>query len=103
MPDFGFVSPASQRGRAVAALRELAAGSGSELMVAALVLAAARASAVAGEPGPGVVAELASRWDDRAVTAAEFAEQMPAAEFAALLAGAPAWAESFGPPWRAAA
>ncbi len=103
MPDIGFASPESPRRRALVAVNELAAGSGGEVEAAALVVLAARASALAGEPGPGVVAELAARWDAEALTAGEFAEQLPSAELLALLAGAPAWAGAFRPGWREAA
>ncbi len=103
MPDIAFASPESLRRRALAAVRERAAGSGREIEAAALVVAAARASAMAGEAGRGVVAELAARWDAGALTATEFAEQLPAVDLAALLAGAPGWARGFRAGWRAAA
>jgi len=103
VPDTGFASPESLRRQALAALSDFAGGSRGEIEAAAPLLRAARASAQAGEPGRGVVAELAARWDERALTAAEFAEQLPAAELSALLGGAPAWARAFGTGWRAAA
>lgn len=103
MPNIGFASPNSLRHRALVAVGEIASGSGREIEAAALVVSAARASALAGEAGRGAVAEIAARWDPRALTATEFAEQLPVRELAALLAGAPGWARSCGNGWRAAA
>lgn len=103
MPDIGIaLPPEALRQRALAVVTELATGGFEQRMqieaAARILVAARRASLVAaGGAGAGVVPELAARWDSRALTAAEFAEQLPVAELSALLAAAPAWARSIRP------
>ncbi len=92
-------------------LADMAEGSFADrirLEQAARVVVAARRAARLAEQGaivmpsvadPAVqaVTEIARHWDDRAVTALEYAESLPAAALDRLLRAAPGWAAAFRP------
>lgn len=107
MPDAGLaLTREEMRERAWRALAELADGTFEERLrqeAAARIIVTLRRVALlraAGEqelpvPPPGLAA-IAARWDAAAMTAAEFAETLGAAELSALVERAPGWAEGLG-------
>ncbi len=106
MPDAGLeLSRAEMRARAVQALEELADGSFAVRMrheAAARIVVTLRRVALLAAAGdlpaapmpPCRLAAIAEGWDATAMTAHEYAEGLPAADLALLLAEAPGWAEA---------
>jgi hypothetical protein len=96
VPDISLCEPFdAMRARTLAALAALAEGpldTSLRLDAAAGIVVTARHVALLAGGGPGPVPELAARWDNRALTATEFAEQLAPAEVDRLLGAAPDWA-----------
>ena len=105
MPDAGLtLSPEAMRQRALETLASLVGGTFWEKMrieAAARIIVTARrvallaeSGALEGPPPSGVILPAAARWDAVAMTANEYAETLETAEIVAVLAEAPAWAET---------
>ena len=105
MPDAGLtLSPEAMRQRALETLASLVGGTFWEKMrieaAARIIVTARRVALLAetggleGAPPPGHIMPIAARWDAAAMTAHEYAETLETAEIVAILAEAPAWAET---------
>lgn len=108
MPDAGLAqSPDAMRQRALDTLACLVGGRFGERMrleAAARIIVTARRFALLAAAGtldplpvmegpPPLITTVAARWDAAAMTVSEFIETLEAAEIAAILAEAPAWAD----------